>query len=233
MYILYSGPSVYDDKPIVVIATTNSKNPKTGTMYQTWIMRQDIAPHDAVKTNDDSSVCGMCPLRPLSYKAVGLSRGCYVKTFQAPLSVWKSYHRGNYKHIPLEQFRAILTADQKGIRLGSYGDPASVPLSIWKSIGVGSNEFNHTGYTHAYLTPGFDKRYLDFLMLSLDPVTESVPAQFQNARTFRVIKTVDQVRPGEIICPASEEAGKLTNCQKCGLCAGLMSKAKNIAIVIH
>ena len=81
--------------------------------------------------------------------------------------------------------------------------------------------------------PSFDKAYLDFLMLSLDPITGSIPAGFENARTFRVIKTVDEVRPGEVLCPASKEAGNKTTCQQCRLCSGLFSKAKNIAIVIH
>jgi hypothetical protein len=52
-YILYQGPSAIDGKPIVVIATgfaSKSNNGKTGDMIQTWIIRQDIAPHLAVKS---------------------------------------------------------------------------------------------------------------------------------------------------------------------------------------
>ncbi len=104
-YILYDGASVYDGKPIVVIATNKTSNDKTGDMWQTWIMRSDIEPHTAVKTGDDYSVCGECPLRPLNYKKNGLPKPCYVRVFQAPLSVYRKYKRNGYKTIELSEFR--------------------------------------------------------------------------------------------------------------------------------
>ena len=143
MYILYEGPSQFDNSEIVVIATKNSKNPKTGDMWQIWILPRYTEPHIAVKTGEDSSVCGKCPLRPASYKKNGFSRGCYVNTWQAPLSVWRAYHRGSYQHITPDEFRAVLQG--QALRLGSWGDPASVPFEYWQSIGVGTGEFNHTG----------------------------------------------------------------------------------------
>ena len=73
--ILWKGYSLLDNQPIVVIATTGSKNSKTGDMVQTWILRDDIAPNQAVKTGEDYSVCGDCKHR---------GQSCYVKTFQAP-----------------------------------------------------------------------------------------------------------------------------------------------------
>jgi hypothetical protein len=93
--VLYDGPSKIDGAPIVAIAcriTEASGNGKTGAMVQTFIMRRDIAPHEALKTGDDSSVCGDCPLRPIHK---GATR-CYVRVYQAPLSVWNAYHRGRY-----------------------------------------------------------------------------------------------------------------------------------------
>ena len=230
MYILYEGLGSYDKEPIVIIATNKSKNPKTGEMWQLWIMRQDIAPHDAVKTGDDASVCGKCPLRPSAYKAYGLAKPCYVRTIHAPLSVWRKYRRGGYQHITLAAFRKVLKGD--GVRLGSYGDPATVPFEVWQRLGVGSGEFTHTGYTHGYLLDGFDKRHLTISMISLDPVTQEMPV-LPEGRSFRVINSVDQIRQGEILCPASKEQGFKTTCAQCGLCAGTSRKAKNIAIVMH
>ena len=232
MYILYEGSSQYDSEPIVVIATKNSKNPKTGDMWQLWIMRQDIAPNDAAKTGDDASVCGKCPLRPLVYKSYGLRKPCYVRTFQAPLSVYRKYKRGGYQHISLAEYRTILRTDGNGARLGSYGDPASVSFDIWEQLGIGSGEFNHTSYTHGYLVDGFDERHLGASMISLDPVTQQMPGLPQG-RSFRAITSVDQLRQGEILCPASKEQGFKTTCAQCGLCAGLSRKAKSIAIVMH
>ena len=230
-WIVYEGPGVYDGKPIVVIGTNNSLNPKTGNMWQTWIMRADIEPHKAVKTGDDASVCGKCPLRPLSYKKNKLKKPCYVRTFQAPLSVYRKYKRGGYDYISASDFRALVT-DSDGLRLGSYGDPSSVPFQVWESVGVGSGEFNHTGYTHGYLLPGFDTRNLSISMVSLDPITQQINDAL-NGRSFRVINSIEELRTDEILCPASKEQGFKTTCAQCGLCAGLTRKAKNIAIVAH
>ena len=79
-FILYDGPSVLDGAPIVVIATLETSNAKTGAMVQTWILRGDIEPHQAVKTGEDASVCGNCPQRHNTGGA------CYVMTHQAPLA---------------------------------------------------------------------------------------------------------------------------------------------------
>lgn len=38
--IIWEGKSRFDGKPIVCIATENSKNRKTGDMVQTWILSQ-------------------------------------------------------------------------------------------------------------------------------------------------------------------------------------------------
>ena len=43
-FIIYQGPSLLDGKPIVAIATTASRNVKTGSMVSIWILRQDIDP---------------------------------------------------------------------------------------------------------------------------------------------------------------------------------------------
>ena len=54
------------------------------------------------------------------------------------------------------------------------------------------------------------------------------------ARTFRVIASVaDMVKGKEVLCPASEEAGKRTTCDRCKLCSGASIAAKSIAIVAH
>ena len=229
-YVIYDGPSKYDNVDIVVIATMKTKNTKTGKMIQTWILRKDVEPHIAVKTGQDSTVCGVCPLRPLAYKANKLKKPCYVISYKAPLSVYRRWKRGGYPTIKPANFRKLLQGES--IRLGSYGDPASVPFNIWESIGIGSGEFKHTGYTHGYLLPNFDPRALDITMISLDPTTPQVPDGL-TGRTFRVITDTAQVLPTEILCPASEQGGRKTTCADCGLCAGLTRTAKNIAIVIH
>ena len=132
--VLYEGPSRIDDKPIVAVAcriADASANSKTGAMVQTFIMRRDIAPHKALKTGDDASVCGDCPLRPIHK---GATR-CYVRVYQAPLSVWNAYQRGRYAVPGVDFDAALLPQLFAGLsfRIGSYGDPAAIPSSVWKT----------------------------------------------------------------------------------------------------
>jgi hypothetical protein len=61
--IIYRGPSLIDGAPIVVIATYSDRNKKTGTMLQTYIIREDVDPREASKTGADISICGTCPHR--------------------------------------------------------------------------------------------------------------------------------------------------------------------------
>lgn len=124
--VLFEGSSVLDGQPIVVIATLNSRNSKTGDMVQTWILRSDINPVEASKTKQDASICGGCPHRH------SLGGACYVNIGQAPLAVWKAYKRGAYPHVLEGDNEKYLKG--RFIRLGSYGDPAAVPVSIWKYI---------------------------------------------------------------------------------------------------
>ena len=55
-YIAYEGPSEIDGRPIVVIVNklSGSDNAKTGAdLVQTFIIRSDVNPVDALKTGDD------------------------------------------------------------------------------------------------------------------------------------------------------------------------------------
>jgi hypothetical protein len=64
---VWEGPSELDGAPIMLLLTglaKSSKNAKTGDLLQTWILRSDVAPHVAVKTGQDSSVCGFVPTAP-------------------------------------------------------------------------------------------------------------------------------------------------------------------------
>jgi len=122
---LWRGNSPVDGKPIVLLMSKRTKNVKTGSVYQTWILRQDIAPLDAVWSGEDFSVCGDCPLRGL----YGKDRGCYVLVGQAPTNIWHSWKAGNYPMADLTQ-----VARGKVVRMGSYGDPAMVPLEVWEEL---------------------------------------------------------------------------------------------------
>jgi hypothetical protein len=227
--ILYQGPSRIDGKPIAVVLTglnRKTKNTKTGDMRQLWIMRSDIPPVDAVTSGDDQSVCGDCPLRPISAKRTETpEKVCYVTTIHAPRAIYLSLKRGDY---PVMAPSDVPT--DKPIRIGAYGDPGAVPTAVWRALPVIAGR---TGYTHQW-TRRPSLRTL--VMASVDSPTQATQARVDGWRTFRV-KTADQpLMDGEIACPASAEAGKRTNCASCLLCDGKTGpndRRANIAINVH
>ena len=81
-YIAYEGPSQIDGAPIVVIVNKiddGSDNEKTGAIVQTFIIRSDVAPVDALNTGADESICGQCAHRPYLIKTgASTDAPCYV-----------------------------------------------------------------------------------------------------------------------------------------------------------
>lgn len=215
-YVLYKGPSVLDKAPIVVIATMSTANDKTGDMIQTWIMREDVSPLEASAKKLDSSVCGMCPHR------TSLNGACYVTLHQAPLSVWKSYKKGNYKDL---DSRDLVHFAGRHIRLGSYGDPAAVPFEVWQNM-VNHTQGN-TGYTHQIHHKNFDHRIATICQISADTEKQAITAWRKGYKTFRV-KTPNMRRlEGEITCVNTTHN---ISCLDCGLCDG---KRANVVIDVH
>jgi len=229
--ILWRGSSLIDGKPIVVIATgLNDKtdNSKTGDMIQTWIMREDVAPHVAIKTGDDASVCGDCNLRPIHARARGKRKPCYVKTWQAPRSIYAAFKRGVYATAYPATARKLF-ADRK-VRLGSYGNPSAAPFEIW--MNAVSDAIACTGYVHNWRT--CDRRWSELVMASVETVAEAIEARKLGYRLFRVREEGDSLQSREISCPASKEAGHKTTCSSCIACGGHSSKTRvDIAILPH
>ena len=228
--IIYRGPSLYDGAPIVVIATMGGsrKNAKTGAMLQTYILREDINPLEASKTGADASICGNCIHRgtattdPKRKQAVG--RSCYVKLFQGVLQVWKAYHRDSYSL--LGRRGLVQLGAGRMVRLGTYGDSACVPVQVWQNLLRQARGW--TAYSH---NPGWRP---EIAMQSADTLGQAQAFWDQGMRTFRTVKSVDEIVAGsEILCPASKEAGRRVTCEMCKLCAGSASAAKSIAIPLH
>ena len=113
------------------------------------------------------------------------------------------------------------------VRLGTYGDPCAVPSYIWESLLSASS--GHTAYTHGATNP-----MPADIMTSADSLHGAESAWSRGERTFRVIASLaDVVKGKEVICPASEEAGKRTTCESCKLCGGASVRGKSVAIVAH
>ncbi len=228
-FILYEGPSQIDGKPIVVVLTKESRNTKTGAMWQTWIMRADIEPHLATKTGDDESVCGNCIHRPANYKTAGAAI-CYVLVQNAPLSVYRAYRRGRYVAVDAATL-STLVAGQR-VRIGSYGDPAAAPIGIWRAIAGAAAGI--TGYSHQWRDERFAE-YREFLMASVDDAAGALEAMARGWRYFRVAPKGDAAKlDREVSCPASKEMGTKTTCSACRACGGMMARAKaSIVIQAH
>ena len=225
MTIIYHGPLLIDGQPIIAVATSDSKNRKTGPMLQTWIMRADMDPISASRTGADYSICGNCVHRGQAHDAPhgqAKGRSCYVTLALAPQAIWRSLVRGVYSRC--DDLRAL--GRGKMIRIGSYGDGAAVPRNIWDELCAEAAGW--TAYTHQG-NPDPDR-----FMTSVESQVDAIHAWNRGERTFRVVRTIDDLIAGsEILCPASDEAGKRTTCANCKLCAGASISAKNIAIVAH
>jgi hypothetical protein len=222
--IIYKGPSLLDDQPIVVIATYSNRNAKTGRVVQTYILRADINPLEASKTGEDYSICGDCPMRGEvttdPQRKIAKGRKCYVNLGQGVLIVFKSFLRGVYN-----EGSARDMGRGRFVRVGTYGDPAAVPSEVWDELLAECETW--TAYTH-------QKPWRpDIAMQSADSHTEAVMHWTAGRRTFRVIADLGELdKANEALCPASKEAGRRVQCTACKLCRG-SSNAKSIAIVEH
>lgn len=219
-FVMFEGPSILDGSPIVVIATLETSNVKTGEMVQVWILRSDINPVQATQTGEDSAICGSCPHRHFNKGA------CYVNVGQAPNAVYKAFIAGKYpRYVPQEHEHFLR---DRRIRLGAYGDPAAAPFYVMEylaNVGTG-----HTGYTHQARHPNFDSRFIDICMVSADSPKQAQQWHERGARTFRVAMAGDAMFDNEIEC-LSDSQGK--QCIECGLCDGAKRTDESIVITVH
>lgn len=239
-FIFYNGPSVIDSKPIVGIATLNSKNAKTGNLIQTWIIRSDIPPVEAIHNGGDESICGGCPLRGyLEEKdgggTVNRGRSCYVNTANSVNQVYRAYQAGRYLDLTgvANKGKIAKYVSDRKLRLGAYGDPVAIPLAYWKPLLMACNK--HTGYTHQWKN-GKLYYWRRYLMASTHSRKENEEARNKGWRTFRTALTSNDVADDEIVCPASEEAGKKRDCITCMACSGVGSATvnkKSVVIALH
>jgi len=213
---IYRGPSMIDGNQIVAIST-KSENRKTGDMMQVWILSADMHPFEAIKTGNDRSICGDCKHRGST---------CYVAVHQAPTSIFHAWKRGKYALASdYSHFRGY------NVRFGAYGDPAALPIGVIEAIAQEAK--GHTGYTHQWKLP-HAQPYKAYLMASVDSLAEYREAKAMGWRTFRIKNADEGKLKQEIVCPASEEAGKKSSCDKCGLCSGIEGKGKkDIVINVH
>ena len=233
-FVVYEGPSEIDGSPIVVIVNrilTASDNVKTGDIVQSFIIRSDVSPMDALRSGDDVAVCGDCEHRPSLVKAGNGKAPCYVNVGRSVMSVYGAYIRGSYVKASPEDVAKLL--DGRVLRLGTYGDPFAAPLAVWLPMVHASAR--RVGYTHQWKNPKFDAAaWGPLVMASADTVAQRTMANAMGLRTFRVGFADELLKVmGEAVCPASAEAGRKTTCADCRLCGGTSIKANDIVIRDH
>ncbi len=250
--VVWQGPSMIDGSPIVVIITgmkpgSGSDNSKTGTMAQTYIIRSDMSPMEAIWSGLDYAICGICWHRGVETDgpiSAHIDRSCYVTVGrEIEASIWPSVNGNQYGNryatITPGQAGSILGehttrwASEISLRLGTYGDPAAVPMRVWNSMVRRVDR--HTGYTHQWRM--FRSRAAamsKLLMASCETVQDFRDARAMGYRTFSAPIDGRPPEPGEITCPASAEAGYKTTCSSCKLCGGTSTATtKSIHIVLH
>lgn len=211
-----------DGAPIVALASVGSKNVKTGSLIQTWIMRADLHPSEASARKADSSVCGQCPRRH------SLGGDCYVQIFQAPRSVWQSWINAGSPGVNWRDRGPMrrLQADARifGLRLGSYGDPAAVPWHVWQGLIDALSPRTTVGYTHQWRESWLDGAHASWCRSHLMASVDSVPeAEIARARGWRFFLALPELQASALDfsavaqCPATVTDKA---CHECGACDG-------------
>lgn len=165
--LAWAGISPVDGAPIGLFITglqkTKNPNKKTEDMVQTYIMRLDLNPFTALKSDMDASICGDCTHRyAIKTRIRKTKRGqlrvetkrvrtCYVRVANAPNAIYKSMLNGNVPTVSIDIAWEMVRRADKPIRMGAYGDPAMVPADIWKTLLVDAPGW--TGYTHQWRQP--------------------------------------------------------------------------------
>jgi hypothetical protein len=210
--VLHRGVSAFTGEAYVVIAVLGrSSNSKTGDMIQVYILADTAAkPTETLKTGQDETVCGDCPLRGL----MGKARTCYVNLGQGPRTVHDAYNRGRYPDYVAADHDRYFRG--RKIRWGAYGEPVLIPLAIVAHLSAIASGW--TGYTHQHRRPEFQV-YRAYFMASVHSVAEGDDANGRGWRYFRACND-GQPAPGEIVCPASDAGGWRRDCTTCNACKG-------------
>lgn len=240
-FVLWEGRSLLNGA-FIRASIKLGGNAKTRSLPEIWVtpVIPGISGHvaggtlwDAIKASQEA-VCGLCPYAK--------GRGCYVDP-RGILSHTKALHGvSSNGHPPrpspkLSRAEKLELAELLGpVRFGAWGDVAAVPFEELAMFQVG------TGYTHQWTSEyspsgePCDPRWREFLMASTGGIEEGDRAISEGWRTFSIVELqVGLLRRDDyILCPASDEAGKRTTCDRCRLCDGRGGKSrKSVFIPAH
>ena len=247
-FIVYQGPSALDPSTEIVVIVNRLKgdctNEKTGHMAQSFILRTDMKPNEAVKKKLDVAVCGECPYAH--------GAGCYV-SMKMVCSVYNAFKRGSYGTATPADIGTLMAKRVKqgiidGFRSGTYGDPAAAPFEVWEAMisPVRQAGGRTSGYTHqwaeryAYMGRTADPRFRTLMMASTHGPIDTLLAQADGWRAFASFNSLAELEDADVaLCPATKEAGFRRTCGSCGkqsACNGRRDeddRRVSMAVVIH
>ena len=235
--VVYRGPSQINGSQIFMAVTglVDNTNRKTGAMLQTYIMVEQESPISAVRSGRDVAICAGCKHR-VDYAQYlftnKMRRTCYVNIGQGPRAIYEHDFCKGYRLLstPAE---LMTLGDGRLIRVGTYGDPVAVPISIWESLLHRAT--GYTGYTHQWKNPRYTD-YKRFCQASVDNEEEARLAAGMGWGYFRVMASSGwALIHNEGLCPASNAAGKVMQCDVCLKCSGVDNQVhpNYIAIPAH
>jgi len=207
-YLLHTG--TVSGRAFLAIATLETDNRKTGDMVQIWFVLRDVHPVAAVKEGVDfATICRECPFAS--------GRGCYVNIGQAPLAVWRAFHRGRYPFLPPADYGRVFAG--RRVRFGAYGNPTLLPLVLVDRIARISAGW--TGYFHDWRSNPQAADYGRYFMASTETADSFKAAIAAGFRTFHVSPAQPE---GTVEC-LSDARGM--TCAECRLCNGRFGSAGN------
>lgn len=209
---------IFQSDKILVFATANSSNTKTGPGTHLWIMDRSMHPVESRKTgNDAKTCCGGCRLAS--------NNGCYSTPLPL-MQIWKSYIEGLTPFVEPGSSRWSQLFVNQFVRFGAYGNPSMIPLPLVRRIIKDCRA--HTGYFHdwAILKPSIARAYGKYFMASCDE-TNWEQAHALNLRTYTVSS---KPLKNHTECL---NVTKYLPCNVCCLCSGTKGGTKHVAIRAH
>tara|TARA_R110001599_G_scaffold106532_5_gene268173 strand:+ start:136 stop:846 length:711 start_codon:yes stop_codon:yes gene_type:complete len=161
------------------------------------------------------------------------SGGCYTHKFNQYVGFLSMLRSIKIEQLtPITNSKVVEIVDLSRdtyVRFGTYGEPSLFPLELIEEMtDVASN---WTGYTHQH-DKEFAQGYKYFFMASTHTDEEANQRSEDGWRSFIALELGSDANA--ISCPASKEAGFVTNCAKCSLCSGAKGKGKkNVKILLH
>ena len=215
-----SNKKISDGKPLVQTYTFSREQYHLATTSKGFGMKKFFAL--------DKSNCMDC-----KFSGNQGDGGCYTHKFNQYvgfLSMLRSIKLEQLTPITISKVDEIVELSRDTyVRFGTYGEPSLMPLSMVKRMSDVAS--NWTGYTHQH-DKEFAQGYKDFFMASTHTEEESTNRASDGWRSFIALEKGSHSSASS--CPASKEAGFVSNCSKCSLCSGATGKGKkNVKILLH